>query len=94
MIADIFYPIFTLTITISVCFIPTKKKLFGGFVPILSPGYHSGSPGGLQLPLHPPAAIAFGFAKNQCAHIFSVLPPAWRCVDLPVIDCDIELDLR
>ena len=90
MIADIFYPIFTLTITISVCFIPTKKKLFGGFFTRLSLWI----PWGLTAPPAPPAAIAFGFAKNQCAHIFSVLPPAWRCVDLPVIDCDIELDLR
>ena len=67
MIADIFYPILTLTITVLACFI-REKKLFEGFAPTPSISCRRGP--GLQLPL---AAIVFGFAKNQCAHIFSVL---------------------
>ena len=50
MIADIFYPIFTITITNLVCFIRKKKtKFFGGFAPTPSPRHHPGPPGDLQL---------------------------------------------
>ena len=42
MIADIFYPIFTLTITVLARF--TLKKLFRGFVPMPSTSYRSGPP--------------------------------------------------
>ena len=59
MIADIFYPIFTLMITILACFIQ-KKKLAPTKASPWTP---------------PPAAIIFGFAKNQHGHIFSVLSP-------------------
>ena len=38
-----------------------------------SPGHHPGPPWGLTAPPKPLAAIVFDFAKNQCAHIFSVL---------------------
>ena len=47
--------------------------MFGGFIPTSSPGHHPGPPGGLTTAPRPPAAIVFDFAKNQCAHIFSVL---------------------
>ena len=57
MIADIFYPIFTLTITVLACFI---QKEIGGYP-------HQG------ISLDRPAAIVFGFAKNRCVDIFSVL---------------------
>ena len=73
MIADIFYPIFTLMITVLSCFI--WKKLFGGFAPMSSPGDHPGPPGGLKAHPRPPAATVFGFAENRYAHIFSVLSP-------------------
>ena len=47
MIADIFYPIFTLMITILACFIRKKKgKLFWGFAPSCSPRYCPGLHGG------------------------------------------------
>ena len=63
MITDIFFPIFTLTITVLACFIRKKTKLFGGFRPMPSTEHHPGPPGGLQLP-KPPASIVLGFAKN------------------------------
>ena len=68
MIADIFYPTFTLTITILACFIRKKAKLFRGFAPTGSPRHRPGPP-------RPLTSIVFGFAKNRCAHIFSVLSP-------------------
>ena len=73
MIADIFYPIFTLTITILACFTRKKLKLFRGFSPTRSPRHCPRTPGGLAALPRPPALIVFGFAKNRCAHIFSVL---------------------
>ena len=82
MIADIFYPIFTLMITILACFIRKKKgKLFWGFAPSCSPRYcpglhGGGGEGGLTARPGPPSfSIVFGFSKNQCAHIFSVSSP-------------------
>ena len=51
MIADLFYPTFTLTITVLACFI-RRKKLFEGSRPCLHQGialYLLGE-GGLQLP--------------------------------------------
>ena len=73
MIADIFYPIFTLTITTLACFTRKKLKLFRGFSPTPSPRHCPRPSGGLTAPPSPPALIVFDFAKNQCAHIFSVL---------------------
>ena len=79
MIADIFYPIFTLTITVSACFIrkktKTKTKLFGGLAPTPSPRHRPGPSGRCTAPERPPAAIIFGFAKNRGTHLFSVLFP-------------------
>ena len=77
MIADIFYPILTLKITVLACFIRKKEtKLLVGFSPTPSTGHHPGHSGELTAPPRPPVAILFGFSKNQCAHIFSVLSPA------------------
>ena len=42
MIANIFHPIFTLTITILACFVRKKAKLFRGFAPTLSPRHRPG----------------------------------------------------
>ena len=73
MIADIFYPISTLTITVLAYFI-RKKKCLGA----LHSRLHQGTtldPLGLTAPPRPPAAIVFGFVRNRCAHIFSVLSP-------------------
>ena len=78
MIADIFYPIFTLMITILACFTRKKVKLFRGFSPTRSPRHCPRPPGGggIQLPPRAPASIGFGFSKNRCTHIFSALYPA------------------
>ena len=73
MIADIFCPIFTLTITILACFIRRKSKIAKGFAYTRSPRHRSGPPGGLKSPPRPTASIIFGFAKTRRAHIFSVL---------------------
>ena len=62
MIADIFYPIFTLTITILACFKRKKVKLFRGFSLKRSPRHRPRPTGGLTAPPRPPASIAFGFA--------------------------------
>ena len=45
MIAYIFYPIFTLTITVLVCFI-RKKQIVREFVSMPSPRHHLRPPGG------------------------------------------------
>ena len=45
MIANIFHPIFTLTITILASFVRKKAKLFRGFAPMLSPRHRPGPPG-------------------------------------------------
>ena len=76
MIADIFYPILTLKITVLAYFIRKKEtKLFVGFSPTPSTGHHPGHSGELTAPPRPPVAILFGFSKNRCAHIFFVLSP-------------------
>ena len=81
MIADIFYPIFTLMITILACFIRKKKENCSGD---LHPHVHQGialdsmegGEGGLTARPGPPSfSIVFGFSKNRCAHIFSVSSP-------------------
>ena len=69
MVADIFYHLFTLIITILVCFI--QKNLFRVFEPTPSPRHWVPS-------LKPPAAIVFGLAKIWCVHIFfSIIPCLW-----------------
>ena len=71
MIADIFYPISTVTITVLAYF--SRKKIVQG---LCTHAFTRTSPWALweltALPI-PPAVIVFGFAKNRCAHIFSVL---------------------
>ena len=50
MVADIFYPIFTLKITVLACFIQEKQKNLGASSP---PGHLPGPPGGLTAPPPP-----------------------------------------
>ena len=64
MVADIFYPIFTLKITVLACFIQEKQKNLGASSP---PGHLPGPPGGLTAPLPPPIPPA---AKKNDAPIF------------------------
>ena len=68
MIANIFYSIFTLTITVLACFM--REKLFGFLHPRLHQGIALNPLGGLQL-----LPDIFGLAKNRCAHIFFALSP-------------------
>ena len=81
MIADIFYPIFTLMITILACFIRKKKgKLFWGFAPSCSPRYcpglhGGGEKGGLQLAPDPPASQSFLAFPRTDAPIFFLSHP-------------------
>ena len=75
MIADIFYPIFTLTITILACCIRKKKQSCSGICIHAFTKALPWAPWGLKAPPRPPASIVFGFAKNRCAHTFSVLSP-------------------
>ena len=82
MIADIFYPIFTLTITILAYFIRKKRKIVQGicthtFTKASSWTPLRGEDGGLRARPGLPASIVFGISKNRCAHIFSVLSPAY-----------------
>ena len=53
MIADIFYPILTLTITVLACFTHKKTKLFGGFATTPSPRDRPGPSGELTAPPDP-----------------------------------------
>ena len=66
MVADIFYPILTLKITVLVSFIQKKKS---GALPPTE--HHPGPHGGLTAP--PPQYPQL--QKKQCAHIFSGLSP-------------------
>ena len=70
MIADIFHPIFTLTITILACFIRKKAKLFRDLHTHVYHIFTKASPwppGGLP---PSPASIVSGFA---CAHAIFLL---------------------
>ena len=70
MVADIFYPIFTLT-HFSV-FRKKKSKIVQGFAYTPFSGHRPGPPGGLNAPPEP--QLQSFLAKNRCAHIFSVFP--------------------
>ena len=52
------------------------KKVVWGLAPMPSPGHHPGPPGELAAPLRPQLQLFLALPKNQCAHTFSVLPPA------------------
>ena len=65
MIADIFYPIFTLKITVLACLMQKKN-----WRP-RPPGHLSRPPGGFTTPPIPPVAKK----KKRCVHIFSELSP-------------------
>ena len=79
MIADIFYPIFTLTITILACFIRKKKENCSGD---LHPNVHQGialdsiegGRGGLTARPEPPASIVFGFSRTDAPIFFLYYP--------------------
>ena len=75
MISDIFYPIFTLMITILACFVRRKSKIVQRFAYTRSSRHHTGPPGWLKTPPRLTASIVFGFAKTQCSDIFSLLSP-------------------
>ena len=75
MIADIIYPIFTLTITILACFIKKIARLFRDLHTRVHQGIALDPMEGLKLHPDPPASIVFGLAKNRGAHIFSVSSP-------------------
>ena len=64
MVADIFYPLFTLKITDFLCFIDIKKS---GALPPPPLGHLPGPSGGLAASPIPPVT------KKQCTHIFSGL---------------------
>ena len=74
MIADISYPISTLTITVLAYFI-REKNYSGALHPLFNQGITQGPLGAYSSP-RPPAVIVFGFARNRCPHVFSVLSPA------------------
>ena len=69
MIADILYPILTLTITVLNYF-----NVWGFHTDIFTKALPWG-PGGLTATPIPPAAIIFGLVKNRCTHIFPLLSP-------------------
>ena len=81
-VVDIFYLIFILMITVLVCLMYMgKKKLFQDFalMPSSGQGITLDPLGAYNSPLSPQLqsflAIVFGFTKNRCTHIFSVLSP-------------------
>ena len=86
MMADIFHPIFTLTITVLACFIRKKTKLFRSFAPKSLPRHPPRPPGGLQLPLDPQSQLQSFLAlpKNDAPIFFLYYP-------LPVAPNKIEI---
>ena len=79
MTADIFYPIFTLTITVLACFIQKNKPVWA-FALTPLPEHHPGPLGRLTAPPRPPTAIVFDFAKTDVPIFFLYFPQ---------LDCDI-----
>ena len=73
MTADIFYPIFTLTITVLACFI-RKKKMFLGFAPTPSTGHHPGHSGKFQLPPDPQPQSYLAPPKTDAPIFFLYYP--------------------
>ena len=81
MIADIFYTIFTLTITISVCFTRKKVKLFRGFSITRSPRHRPRPPGGAySSPPEPQLQSVLAFPKTD-APIFFLHYPLKKCIN-------------
>ena len=70
MIADIFYPIFT--ITILACF--TWKKNVWGFTPMPSLRHRPGPPGGLTAPPNPNCNCFWCCQKLMCPYFFCIIP--------------------
>ena len=84
MIADIFYPIFTIANIILACFIRKKSKIVQGicthsFTKALPWTFLEGTP----------TSIVSCFAKNWCTHIFSILSP-----DNTIIFYEWKLDMK
>ena len=69
MITDIFYPIFTLTITVITCFIQKKYKVVRGFSPMSLPKHCPGPPGGLIVPPQTPSC-----SQSMCPYFFCIIP--------------------
>ena len=81
MIAGIFYPIFTLTITVLACFIQ-KKKIVQRFVPMPSPGHRPRPPGGrgVTAPLQTLSCSCFWlFQKLMRPYFFCIIPVMFNC---------------
>ena len=74
MIADIFYPILTLTITVLAYFM-RERNCSGALTHALTRALPRAAMG-LTLPPRPPAVIVFGFVKNRSTHFFSVFSSA------------------
>ena len=76
MIADIFYPILTLKITVLAYFIRKKEtKLFVGFSPTPSTGHHPGHSGGsLQQPPDPQLQSYLASPKTDAPIFFLYYP--------------------
>ena len=69
MVTDIFYPIFTLKITVLASFIQEKQKNLGASSP---PGHLPGPPGGLTTP--PPHHTPSCKKKTMRPYFFWILP--------------------
>ena len=74
MVPDIFYLIFILTITVLSC-LRKKSKIVRVFRTQAFNKLSPWTPAGVTALPRPPTAIVSGFAKNRCAHIFSVVSP-------------------
>ena len=75
MIADISYPIFTLTITILACFIRKKSKIVQGFVYTRSPRHRPESPGeDLKLPPDPQLQSFLALPRTDTPIFFLYYP--------------------
>ena len=72
MVADIFYPIFTLKIPVLASFIQEKQKNLGASSP---PGQLPGPPGGLTAPPPPPPPPYPQLQKKNDAPIFFLDSP-------------------
>ena len=66
MVADIFYPIFTLKITILACYV--QKRILGSLPP---PEHHLWPPGGLTAP---PILPAGKNKQTMCPYFFWIIP--------------------
>ena len=93
MIADIFYPIFTLRITALVCFIQKKKTQTNNCLSALHPRLQQGitldSLGSLQLPLDPElqSYLIWLLQKPMHPYFFCIIPCMYMCMYVYVYVC-------